>query len=213
MTTPSTSALSLRERNKLRLRRKIVASTVTLVARRGLDKVTADEIAEHAQVGRATFFRYFDSKEAAVVVGFYEERLQALVAMLDKAPPKLGALDAVIWTFAQLSTNMDTQGRMIRLGVELQASSAALRAKAAEYHSRYELAIANAVAGRCRLSGPDDLRPRLIAAAVLAVTHTSIEHWSTNKSQLDLPALVRAGLQQLKSGFCDSRSLRRTTAA
>lgn len=204
---------SLRERNKQRLRRKIIESAVNLAAKRGIDDVTADEIAEAAEVGRATFFRYFESKEAAVVVGFYEERLQAMVAKLAIAPPGLRPLDAVIWTFGQLNTNTEQHSRMVRLGVRLRASSAALSAKAAEFHSRYEQAIAEAVAGRCRLDGPDDPRPRLIAAAVLAVTHAIIEHWSAHPAGPELPVLLREALEQLKTGFSDSRSPRRAPTA
>lgn len=195
---------SLRERNKLRVRRRIVDAAVALAARHGIDKVTAEDIAAQAQVGRATFFRYFGSKEAAVVVGFYEERLTAMVATLAVAPPSLGPLDAVLWTFDQLGSNSGEHDKLVRLGVKLRATSPSLRAKAAEFHSRYEQAIAEAVAGRCRNSGPDDVRPRLIAAAVLAVTHATIEHWSTHKTRASLRTLILSGLEQLKSGFADA---------
>lgn len=194
---------NLRERNKQRVRRQIIQSAVNLVAKHGLDGVTADAIAADAEVGRATFFRYFDSKEAAMVVGFYEERLIAMVGVLAQAPATLAPLDAVLWTFEQMNDNFEERGRMIRLGSRLKASSASFRAKAADYRSRYEQAIADAVASRMRLAGPNDLRPQLIATCVLAVVDSCIEHWSTAKSGPDLPTLMRQGLEQLKCGFAD----------
>lgn len=203
---------SLRERNKQRVRRQIVESAMKLAARHGLAGVTAEAIAADAEVGRATFFRYFGSKEAAVVVGFYEERLNTMVATLAQAPAALAPIDALMWTFDQMSGNFEERGRMIRLGTRLKASSASFRAKAADYRSRYEDAIAGALAGRMRLSGPHDLRPRLISVCVLAVIDACIEHWSTAKAGVDLPALMRQGLEQLKSGFADGRAATRATA-
>lgn len=211
MKTSEKAAPSLRERNKQRVRRQIIDAAVTLVADQGLEAVTADHIAVEAEVGRATFFRYFDSKEAAVVVGFYEERLNAMVETLAKAPATLGALDAVIWTFAELGkTNADQHGRLIRLGSKLQALSPALKAKAAEYHSRYEQAIADAVASRCQQGPGYEMQPRMIAASVLAVTHVVVEHWSANRDAGEFPLLVRAALEQLKTGFSPTKTSSKT---
>ena len=195
------AAPSLRDRNKQRVRRQIVESAMQLVAARDLDEVTADDIASAAQVGRATFFRYFDSKEAAVIVGFYEQRLTALVEMLGRAPPALGPMDAVLWTFRELGRQTDPQVKLVRLHARRVTSSPALRAKAMEFHARYEQAIADAVAGRFPRPRPGDVRPRLLAAAALAVVQSCIEHWAARRENADLTALVLSGLDELKSGF------------
>jgi AcrR family transcriptional regulator len=195
---------SLRDRNKQRLRQRIVQSAMALVGTRGLAGVTADAIAADAEVGRATFFRYFDSKEAAVIVGFYEQRLTALVEVLDAAPAALGPMDAVIWTFRQLGQRPDRQLKLVRLHARMVTSSPLLRARAFEFHSRYEQAIANAVAGRFGRMRAGDPRPRLLAAAALAVVQASIEHWAEGKGSADLTALVLAGLHNLKAGFSPS---------
>ena len=194
-------ASSLRDRNKRRLRQRIVQSAMALVGARGLAGMTADAIAADAEVGRATFFRYFDSKEAAVIVGFYEQRLTALVEVLDAAPAGLGPMDAVIWTFRQLGQRPDRQLKLVRLHARMVTSSPVLRARAFEFHSRYEQAIANAVAARFGRRRADDIRPRLLAAAALAVVQASIETWAESKDNPDLTALVLAGLEQLKAGF------------
>lgn len=194
---------SLRDRHKQRVRRQIVESAIQLVAARGLDQVSADDIAAAAEVGRATFFRYFDSKEAAVIVGFYEQRLTALVDVLGAAPARLGPMDAVIWTFRELALRTKAQMRLVRLHARMVTSSPVLRARAFEFHARYEQAIAGAVAGRFRRARPGDLRPRLLAAAVLAVTQSCIEHWAARKDSPDLTGLALAGLEDLKSGFAE----------
>ena len=194
-------ASSLRDRNKRRLRQRIVQSAMALVGARGLAGMTADAIAADAEVGRATFFRYFDSKEAAVIVGFYEQRLTALVEVLDAAPAGLGPMDAVIWTFRQLGQRPDRQLKLVRLHARMVTSSPVLRARAFEFHSRYEQAIASAVAARFGRLRAGDIRPRLLAAAALAVVQASIETWAESKDNPDLTALVLAGLEHLKAGF------------
>ena len=195
---------SLRDLNKQRLRRRIIESATSLVAARGLDAVTADAIAAEAEVGRATFFRYFDSKESAIIVGFYEQRLTALVGMLGVAPRNLSPMDAVIWTFRELGERAGKELKLVRLHARMVTRSPALRAKAFEFHSRYEQAIADAVAPRFKRPRADDVRPRALAAAALAVIQACIEHWAARRESLDLTRLVLSALDQLKSGFTEA---------
>lgn len=197
---PSSSG-PLRERNKQRIRHEIADAAMNLAIARGLSQFTADDIAAAAEVGRATFFRYFDSKESAVVVGFYERKLKELVDTLGTAPSKLGPVDALIWTFNTLGADFDQQSKLLRLLAQMLLASPSLRAKALDYQTSYEQAIATAIAGRYADLGPDDLRPRWLAASTLAVCTTCVYHWSASDRERDLPKLVTAALQQLKAGF------------
>jgi AcrR family transcriptional regulator len=203
--TPAAPARSpsLRDRNKVRLRRRIVEAAAGLVATRGLDDVTADHIAAAAEVGRATFFRYFGSKEEAVITGFYEQRLTALVEALGEAPRELGPMDAVLWTFRELGKRQQPNLKLVRLHARMVTTSPLLRARAMEFHARYAQAIADAVAGRFRKRHADDMRPQLLAVAVLAVVQACIEHWAASKDVANPSALVLDGLERLQSGFAE----------
>ncbi len=57
----------LRERKRLATARAIEVAAITLVADKGLDKVTVDEISRVADISPRTFFNYFASKESALV--------------------------------------------------------------------------------------------------------------------------------------------------
>lgn len=194
---------SLREKNKHRIRNQIIEAAMDLLGKRGLASITADDIAEKAEVGRATFFRYFDSKEAAVVVAFYEKRLSVLIDALHAAPITLGPVDAIIWTFKQLEVNFAKQRSMIRLQSRALSASPTLRAKALEYQASYSQAIADAIAPRYKNLAPHDLRPRLLSVTTLMVVTSTIDYWSNGNSDLNLPQLVNTGLEQIKSGFSD----------
>lgn len=78
-----TASVSRRRRGRHaipRLREKILLSALELFAHNGFDKVTADELAAGAQVGKGSVYRQFGSKEglyaAAVIAGFRQLRSQ-----------------------------------------------------------------------------------------------------------------------------------------
>ncbi|OLT30594.1 hypothetical protein BJF83_07650 [Nocardiopsis sp. CNR-923] len=66
MQRPLPRAESLRERKQRRTREAIIEAAHALFAERGFDRVTVNDIAERAEVGRATFFRYFGDKQEVV---------------------------------------------------------------------------------------------------------------------------------------------------
>ena len=57
----------LRERKKLATRTALHEAALRLVAERGLDAVSIDDIADRANVSPRTFFNYFSGKEDAVL--------------------------------------------------------------------------------------------------------------------------------------------------
>ena len=59
--------LSLRERNKQRVRERILSATIDLFQAQGYNQTTIDEIAEHAEISRGTLFNYFPSKDSLLL--------------------------------------------------------------------------------------------------------------------------------------------------
>nr|WP_239001050.1 TetR family transcriptional regulator [Jiangella asiatica] len=57
---------TLRDRKQQRTREAIIDAAHALFAERGFDNVTVTDIAERAEVGRSTFFRYFGDKQEVV---------------------------------------------------------------------------------------------------------------------------------------------------
>ena len=70
--------LDLRSRTRENVRVQIAEVAFNVFAERGFDAVTATEVAEAAGISRASFFRYFESKEDAVFVA--QEELGAKIA-------------------------------------------------------------------------------------------------------------------------------------
>lgn len=80
---------SRRERNKQRTRERLYSSALTLFALQGYDSTSIDEIAEHADVARGTFFNYFQHKED-LISAWGEERRHTLETALAQPDPSWG---------------------------------------------------------------------------------------------------------------------------
>jgi AcrR family transcriptional regulator len=98
---------SLRARQKKRTRDRIYEAAVDLFAARPYAEVTVDEICERAEIGRATFFRFYGSK--AGLIGEFGRRLADRIATrleesdLPRATDQLWAVQDEITTAWGLS--------------------------------------------------------------------------------------------------------------
>lgn len=194
-------AQSLREQKKQQVRENIVTAAMSLLKSKGVAGFSANDIALEAGVGRATFFRYFESKEAALVVGFYEDQLSAMVKALELAPAELAPMDTMLWLFRLLEESQGADEiEILKQGTVLR-SFPSLRAKALEFQISYESAISQAIAHRFKKLDENDIRPGLLAAAVLVVVRAVVDQWIDQGAQGDLQAMTRQGLEQLKAGF------------
>jgi AcrR family transcriptional regulator len=75
---------TLRERRQSRTRDAIVDAAMSLFAERGFHAVTVSEIAERAEVGRTTFFRYFVDKQEVLFTDD-GELMETMITALDRA--------------------------------------------------------------------------------------------------------------------------------
>lgn len=115
--------VSLIERKQRRARQRIIEAADELFASRGFDGVSVSDIAERAEVGRTSFFRYFGDKQEVVFAR--EHEALALVAAEDVPGPgfdphsvidALRALEPpVLRVIAQMTANADGYRRHMQL--------------------------------------------------------------------------------------------------
>ena len=173
--------MGLRELKKEQTRQLIAATAWRLFADRGFDKVTVAEIAREAQVAEATVFNYFPSKE-----DLFYSRFEAFSARLADAVRDRGPGESAITAFrralleeggllAQAEAGDKQALARLRTVNRVRAGSPALlaREQQAMARSARDLAVLLAVETG---AGPDDLRPQVVANALLGLQRAMIDY-------------------------------------
>lgn len=168
---------SLRVRKRQRTRERIATAAAQLVTQNGLTETTADQIAQAADVARATFFRYFESKEYAVAEGFTATWIAAITDALRRQPPDLSVTEALTAAFSELTPGFALVEQNIAEIERQTRDSLSLRAWTLLCYLNFETAIAEAIAPRLPDLTVDDPRPRLIGALAMASVRISIDDW------------------------------------
>jgi AcrR family transcriptional regulator len=171
------AAGSLRVRKKQRTASAIAEATVALVGARGFDVVRIDDICAVAEVGRSTFFRYFDSKEASFVAGVHQGRLDAVLEALDRRPPDEDALRAVRGAFLDVIDGWREQREALVLDAHIRSSSDAVRAWGSAQHVVWQQAIALAVEPRLPRGPNRSLQAQVLVAGALTAVRIATDRW------------------------------------
>ena len=195
----TTVDVGLRERKRQATHQRIADEAARLASEKGVAATTIDEIAAAAQVGRATFFRYFDAKEVAVAEGFSLPWLQLIIDNLDAQPPQLTAMEAVRETFSGFAPVLDEDGTSLVLQqARMAVASPGLQAWTLHVYVRFEKAIAASVAGRFDDLGSDDPRPLLVGALTMSAVRISLDTWLASDGRKDLPDLLQSALRAVE---------------
>jgi AcrR family transcriptional regulator len=131
----------LRERKKEQTRQRIAAVALRLFTERGFDAVTVNEIAEAAEVAKATLFAYFPTKESLVLHGVGGDDLAGIAARRPPGQTFLEALRAHYRALAAVQLPAAELGALITR-VRVIWDSPALQGAANDllYQQRQELA-------------------------------------------------------------------------
>jgi AcrR family transcriptional regulator len=209
---------SLRERKKLATRRRLRRVALDLFADRGYSNVTAEEIAEAAEVSTRTFFNYFPSKEA-VLMGADPERLAAIRDSVMAAAPGTPAVEVLHeamtgWArqvVAQLAELGGDPSRWLRR-IKTARADLHLRAAQAAQMEAIERTIAGALAERLGTDPERDPYPALLAVLASGIFRASLASWASSGGSVPLERLVDLAFQAVADGLPETASLRHALA-
>ena len=196
MTVVDDAPLGLRERKKLRTEADLRAATLRLAVDRGFDHITIDDIAAEAEVSKTTFYRYFDSKEDALLGNQAEKtsRLAEALAERPESEPLLTAVRNAVMGFI----NSYEHDRETSLAIgRVTRSTPSLGARNLEHQALWEATLATFVAGRLDDAADAELRSRVVAAIVMATLRSTIDYWRDTDGRDHLPDLLDASLTML----------------
>ncbi len=174
-----------REQRRNELRRALQEAAWHLVADRGYDALTVDDIATAAGTSIATFYRNFSGKEAVLTRRWLSpERLVALAPHIDRRHGLAGVVSSLFQTYGRLA-NEYSVGLMMRLKVINQNPGLQLAMNRGRAEDEYTLAQLFAeVTGQ----PADSLALRLAASLTIAARATTMAHWAELN---DHPPLTR----------------------
>jgi len=190
----------LRERKKERTRRLLADVALDLFEARGFERATVDDIAAAADVSPRTFFRYFAAKDEALFdrAADVQEQFRALLASRPADEPLLVALREI--GIALLAGELVEEDRVRRV-LALVHDEPALRSRYEALMAMIEADLTAWAAGRLGVP-PSDMRPRLLAAAVLAARRVAMDVWLESPGE-DLAGQVSRAIDLLASGLTD----------
>ena len=180
----------LRERKKQQTRAAIQREALRLIAERGYDATTCEQIAAAAEVSTATLFRYFPTKEDIVLQDGYDPVIAAAVVA---RPAQEAPLVAVRRGFDDaLADVLRGDLEPVRQRTALILSVPALRARAREQNASLVSHLRVALQAR---GGAADGDFEVAASCCAAAVSVAVERWATQGG--DLAALVDEAFAEL----------------
>ncbi|MEP7018553.1 MAG: TetR family transcriptional regulator [Actinomycetota bacterium] len=182
----------LRELKKERTRKAIQREALRLIAIRGYEATTCEQIAAAAEVAPATLFRYFATKEDIVLQDGYDP----LIADAVRArPPRESSLTAVRRGLADvLAVVYQGDVEAIRQRTALILSVPGLKARSREQQDSLVTHLTRALAER-RGCSDTDLNIEVAASTCAAALEVAVGRWAREGG--DLPSLVDAAFVAL----------------
>jgi AcrR family transcriptional regulator len=180
----------LRERKKQKTRETIIEVALKLFVERGYEETTIAEIADAAEVSPRTIFAYFPSKEDIVFCEMPEIQ-ERLAQVLRDRPEGATALDA-LRDFIAGSLSPDSKARNVALRRRIVvAGNETLGRNQRARFAPFEQLMAEAIAEDLH-AGPDDIRPRMVAAALATAFSSIHDHDPAAPPELATPEQVMA---------------------
>ena len=190
----------LRERKKLATRIALHRAALQLVAERGLEHVSVDDIAARADVSPRTFFNYFPAKDDAVLgldPDVLTQQVQAfLLRPADETP--IQALRAVAHDQA---AEMATETELWPLRLRVIDAHPSLLGRLAASFGEAERALAEAIATRSGTRFGVDAYPMLLAGVAGVAMRTALQRWFAGDFVATLPDLVDEAWDLLTAGL------------
>ena len=190
----------LREQKKHATRRALHAAALQLVADRGLDGVTVDDIAAQADVSPRTFFNYFPTKDDAVV-GLDPRHSSRLAEAVRARPGAETPVQAVRAVLLDQAREMAGDPQLWPLRLQVVDAHPVLAARLSAVFGEAERALSAVLAERTGTSADADALPGLLAAVQGAVMRSALHRWLASGFTADLPALVDEGFDLVTAGF------------
>ncbi|ANN16288.1 TetR family transcriptional regulator [Amycolatopsis orientalis] len=193
----------LRERKRLETHRALATTAVRLVAERGLDQVTVEDISAAAGVSPRTFFNYFASKEDAVVIAHADsaERTRRTIEKFLATPKEVNTPRALIQAIMEDFSHVD-ENREEWLGrMKAIQENATLHSRAVAMNHDTIAPMVEAIARRTGVDPKADLYPALLLSALGGAVNAVLMLWYQHDGRISATDLLDDAVEMLLAGL------------
>lgn len=178
--------MTVREQQRLRTMRQVQLVALEAFEQRGFDAVSVEEIAQRAEVGTATVYRHFGTKERLVLWDAYDPMLfEGIAARLEAGD---GPFEAMVRAVCDaLGTFYERDERLVLRRTVLTWRTPALRSAAL-------LDLNDLRQGLCTVlkrAVPDAFERELMAAVFVTMLDRCIDDWRKQRARTPLATIVR----------------------
>jgi AcrR family transcriptional regulator len=159
----------LRERKLQRTRDRVQDVALALFVEHGFDETTVDAIAEAAEVGRTSVFRYFGSKDE-IVFAPEETLLEGLLEVM-RTDPSRSLADVIV----HYAVHVDTEGHDLHRRASIIAATPKLLDGLAHVRIKWENAVAAELE---RNEGAGRFESRVVAGVAMAALFIAFIEWA-----------------------------------
>ncbi|MFI6284190.1 TetR/AcrR family transcriptional regulator [Streptomyces sp. NPDC051018] len=196
------ATLGLRERKRRQTHRLLVTTALRLVAERGLDRVTVEDISAEAGVSARTFFNYFTVKEDALLVPYPddEERMATLPDRIIAAPAGLSPPYAMVHAWRDDLARWDADRDEWLTRITAMTEHPALAARLVRHMAEEKRVTVEALARRTGLPSGDPYL-ELVFHVVEGAMEASVALWHRLGGETPLPGLVDTAVAAVEAGL------------
>ena len=180
-----------------------------MVGHDGGEAVRVEDICELAEVGRSTFFRYFDSKEAAFVAGIHQGRAESVAEATRRRPANEDALTALRHAFLEAWADWRELRELMLLEAEIRKVSTQVQVRTLGQQVAWEQALGDALEPRLAEGPNRKVHARLLAAMVVSAVRMANERWVAAGAKQSPAKALEVALDAVVE-LMDGRALGRT---
>ena len=189
-------------------RERLETAALELFVENGYEQTTVAQIAERADLNRATFFRHFTDKREVLFGG--EDVLAGLFGdAIRNAPSDATPAECLQAAFTAAETAMTPRQRArAAQRVQVLAANAEVQERGLLKHAR----MAGSIGAALRARGVDELTARLSAEVGLLAFRIAVERWMRSDEGEPFAPLAVAALSDLQTRAAELDSPSRTSA-
>ncbi|NLE22197.1 MAG: TetR/AcrR family transcriptional regulator [Actinobacteria bacterium] len=191
----------IRERKKAQTRRAIMKAVMHLALERGLDAVTADDIAAAADISVRTFHNYFGSKEEALISAWRSE-FAVHLEELRARPPEEPILVSLEHVFAGIAERIAVHPTDTSSRSDLLWTSTFMASRRSLLLDEAVRMLTDIVAERTGTDAATDGYPHLVTATAISATASAFLFASTcPPGECDAERLIHENFALLRAGL------------